>query len=408
MKRENSNRVAMINTSVSYCDDNAAATAGIPQYALKVTEVKAKMVLVNGLNQIASGTSKGVTLDTILIREAMTNLAYKCANATLAYANDMNNNTLRVLVKLTMTDFEEMRKEDVDDVCQRVHDATNANIAAVVGYGIDLTDVTDLQVAIDLYRTSSQDPRKAIVSASQARAKEDELIREVIDNLLIGKLDVMTNTLRFSNNDYWRGYFQSRIIINLGVTTAKVRGTVKTEEDVPLVGVMFRIMETGTQNEVARVFTKVKGAFTGSNLPAGNFDFEWSFEGYETVTETNVRISAGKELQRKIVMEPSSGTVTVWEGNLGMGMTGNVKAGVIANPDATVKLEALLMPMNFFASGTPNGGAAGAVITVNPGMPVTMKLSVLAAQIGWNAVNSFLNVQNGGMMPGAWKVTVMG
>ena len=102
MKRENSNRVAIINTSVSYCDDHTADTAGIPQFTLKVTEVKSKMVLVNALNQIASGTSRGVTLDTKLIRGAMTNLAYKCAIATLAYANDMENNTWRVLVKMTM------------------------------------------------------------------------------------------------------------------------------------------------------------------------------------------------------------------------------------------------------------------------------------------------------------------
>jgi len=406
MRRVNSNRVNMINSLITFCDNRAAVTAAIILFSLRLAEVKAKMVLINGLNLVAMGAKDGVRQDTDLIRGAMTNLAYKCANATFAYANEVKDTVLRAKVKLTMTDFTTLKKEDVDELCEKVYVAANAHAADVVNYGVVLTDISDLLVAIGLYRTNSQNPREAQITAGQATKQANILIRELIDDLLIGQLDAMANTLRFENNEFWRGYFQARIIINIGTTHTKVRGTVKDEDDVPLVGVLFRVMETGTENEVARVFTKVKGLFSANNLPAGDFDLEWSFDGYETVKEVGVHLSAGKELKRVVVMEPSSGTVTVWEGNLGMGMTGNVHAGVIANPDATVKLEALLMPMNFFASGTPNGGAAGAVISVNPGAPVTMKLSVLAAQIGWNAVNSFLNVQNGGMMPGAWKVTV--
>lgn len=234
------------------------------------------------------------------------------------------------------------------------------------------------------------------------------MIREVIDDLLVGQLDKMTNTLKETNSDFHEAYYQARIIIDLGTSSTMVRGTVKDGGDVPLIGVQFRVLMAGTDTEVKKVFSEVKGVYRAAKLPTGFFDLEWSFAGYDTVNELNVKLTAGKDLRRNIVMVASSGTVTVWEGNLGMGMTGNVKAGVIENPDATVKLEAFMMPMNFFASGTPNGGATGAVINVSPGIPVEMKLSVLAAQIGWNAANSFLNVQNGGMMPGAWKVTVTG
>jgi hypothetical protein len=47
----------------------------------------------------------------------------------------------------------------------------------------------------------------------------------------------------------------------------------------------------------------VKGKFNAAKLPPGNFDFVFEKEGYKTVTETNVKISAGKELKRKIVMD---------------------------------------------------------------------------------------------------------
>ena len=72
----------MINATIALCDANTATTAGIASFATVLGNAKAKMVLINSLNQIGAGTTKGVTLDTNGIRKAMTALALKCANAT--------------------------------------------------------------------------------------------------------------------------------------------------------------------------------------------------------------------------------------------------------------------------------------------------------------------------------------
>lgn len=403
MKNTNSNRVNAVNTTVLFCESNVSATSGIPLFSTVLGDVKAKMVLVNSLNQIADGSTKGVTLDTKLLRGAMVNLAFKCANGTLAYANSIGSNTLKDLVNFTMSDFERAKKEDVDDMCQTVHDVAAANVAAIASYGVLGTDVTDLQVAIDLYRVGSQSPRQAIVSRSVAKRQVSDLIREVMDDLLVGQLDKMVNTLRVSNGGFWGGYFQAREVVDLGRTTAKIRGTVKDGNDVPLVGVVFRVVEAGTSNVIAEVVSQVKGVFNSGSLPSGFVDLAWSFGGYETVEELNVKISAGKELRRRVVMVAQP-AVVVREGNLGMGMIGNVDVSGLDNPDATVQLEAMGVQMNFFASNSLNGGAAGGVVSVQPGMPVEMKASQLAAAIGLGGVNSFLNVQNVGMMPGSWRV----
>lgn len=405
MKNTNSNRVNMVNSTVLFCENNTGATSGIPLFTNVLGDVKAKMVLVNGLNQIADGSTKGVTLDTKLLRGAMVNLAFKCANGTLAYANSIGNNTLKALVNFTMSDFERAKKEDVDDMCQTVHDAAAANAAAIAGYGVLGTDITDLQVAIDLYRVSSQSPRQAIVTRSVAKRQVSDLIREVIDDLLVGQLDKMVNTLKMVNGAFWSGYFQAREVVDLGMTTAKIRGTVKDGNDVPLVGVVFRVTEAGTNNVIVEVVTKAKGVFSSGSLPSGFVDLRWSFEGYKMVEELNVKISAGKELRRRVVMV-AQGAAFVREGNLGMGMIGNVDLSGLDNPDATVKLEAMGVQMNFFASNSPNGGAAGGVVSVQPGVPVEMKASQLASAIGLGGMNGFFNVQNVGMMPGSWRVVV--
>ena len=195
MKTTNSNRVNMINTTTGFCDANTAATTGITGFAGVLTVIKGKVVLINSLNQIGEGTTKGVTLDTKGLRKAMTALALKCANATLAFANSTNNNTLAALVNFSESKLNGLKKEDVDDVCEAIHDATNTNIAGASPFGVSAGDVTDFQTSIDLYRTASQNPRKALITKSQAKKQAGEMLRDVIDNILVKLLNKMVNTL---------------------------------------------------------------------------------------------------------------------------------------------------------------------------------------------------------------------
>jgi len=404
MKTKNSNRVNMINSTIGYSDANTAATAGIPSYATILAQVKSKMVLINSLNQIADGTTKGVTLDTNALRKEMTTLALKCANATLAYANSIHNNTLAVLVNYSESELNRKKKEDIDDVCEAIHDATDTNIAGASNFGVTPTDVTDLQAAIDLYRIASQNPRQAIITKSQAKKQVTEMIREVIDELLVAQLDKMVNTLKATNKVFYDGFKQAREILDLGTTTAKVRGTVLDEEDVPLRGVIFSILDTGTEDEVARVKTDMKGKFNASKLPAGLFDFKWELKDYKTVIETEVKISNGKELKRKVVMERE----VVIEGYVGAGAIVNIDAGggddkVTMQTKVTVTVTG--SALRFYASDSPNGMPGTKFIDVQAGQTITKTVHEIALLIGADDMNQFVNVQNVGAMQGHYKIT---
>lgn len=303
MDNKNTNRLNMINTVVTFSDDNPTPTAGIPAYATALGAVKTKRTLINGLNIVAGEASTGVTLDTNVLRKAMQDLALKCAAGTFAFASTTNNETLKVKVNFKEYQLKNEKKEDVDDVCEGIQIATNDNIADVVDYGVATTDPADLLTAIGLYRTASQNPRNKIIAKSQAGADAVRMVGEIISDLFENKMDKMIDTLKGSNRTHWNSYQQAREIIDLGSTTAKARGTVLDELDVPKSNVKFSIFNTGTTNLVMSVITDAKGKFNASGIPAGDYDFKWELAGFVTVTETNVHISAGKELQRKIVMK---------------------------------------------------------------------------------------------------------
>jgi hypothetical protein len=302
MKTVTSNRANMINSTLTYCGANTSATAGIPQFAIIVGQVGTKMVLVNSLNQISTGTTTGITLDTNALRTAMTSFALKCSKGTLAFANQTNNNALAALVKYTKTDLERATKEDVDDLCENIYDGTSANIALLAGFGILPADVTDLRTSIDLFRIASQNSRQAIITKKQANKQIEAIVRMVIDDLLIDQLDNLAGTLEMSNPEFVSGYKYAREIIDLGRTTAKIRGTVLNINDVPLQQVEFSVFKAGTNELVKRVSTDIKGKYGAAELPAIFVDLQWRLAGYETLTETNLKIVAGKEYQRKKVM----------------------------------------------------------------------------------------------------------
>lgn len=406
MKNENSNRVNMINANITFCDANSTATSGIPAFAIALAAVKAKMLLINSYNQIGKGTTKGVTLDTKGLRKNMTDLALKCANATLAFANSTSNNTLAALVNFSETKLNALKKEDVDDVCQGIHDATNANSAGALNFGIVATDITDLQSSIDLYRVASQNPRQAIISKSQAKKQVENMVREVIDDLLLAQMDKMVNTLKPSNKTFWDGYRQSREILDLGTTTAKVRGTVLDEEDVPLKSVIFSILDSGTEDVVVSVKTDNKGKFNASKLKAGLFDFKWELDGYKPVIETEVKISNGKELKRKVVMVKSTGVTK--EGDLMQGSVANIDvSGVDDQKVSKVTIEATNTTMRFYGAKNPgDGNGGGAFIDVQAGQSVTKSAKDFGMQTGLGMQGNFLNVQNVGGMMGHWKITI--
>jgi len=306
------NLINMIRTLLNYCTTNAAATAGIAAFAGVKTTADNKLILIDGLNQLSSGSVTGVTLDTIIIRQTMTDIALKCGDAVSAYASSVNNNTLRQKVTYTISSLNRLRKEDIDDICQQIHDEANTHIVAAGPFGYDATDVTDLATAINLYRTSMQNPRAFTVSKKQANENIKLLTREIVDNLFEKQMDRMAKTLRTSNPEFVQGYFYSREIINLGSTTAKVRGSVKNALEEPLVGVTITMRKTGQLNKIAETLSGIGGKYILTDFPADDYDLYWQFPGYQAITEINVHIAAGKEIRRNITMQPVTGqTITI-------------------------------------------------------------------------------------------------
>lgn len=403
MNLYSSNLTNMIRTTLNYCTTNPTPTMGIPAFAGVKTTTENKLILIDQLDQIVVRSVKDVTLDTILIRKAMSNIALKCGDAVSAYATGVNNNVLRGKVTYTLPQLNRFKKEEVDDICQVIHDEANANILLAGPFGYTPTDVTDLLTAITLYRASMQDPRAFTVSKKQAVENIKVLIREIIDINLKGQLDKMVNTVKASAPDFVQGYYFSREIIDLGSTTAKVRGTIRNPEGTFLLGASFYMTKTGQPTKEFETTADAEGKYGIANLPADDYDLYWSALGYITQTETNLHIPAGKEFTRNKVLQHMVITGTITSGQL-INILGP------SNPEwrigATIKIKnttstPMIGGITFYPANNPGDGYPGTGGSILlPGQEETHLIT--AADF-----KPYLNIQNQGPNPGTYEITFL-
>ena len=403
MKNLISNRVNMVRTTLNHIALDPTPVMSIPAFAGVRTTAINKLTLIDQLTQIANRSVRDVTLDTNLIRITMSNIALKVGDAVSAYAASVNNNVLRGKVTFTLPKLNKFKKDEVDDICQTIHDEANTNIAVAGPFGYDATDVTDLQTAIDLYRTSMQSPREFTITKKQANANITLLAREIIDNIFKKQMDKMVNTKKATFPDFVQAYYFAREIINIGSTTAKVRGTLRNPEGTFLVGATFYITKTGETQKVGESLADSLGKYGISHLLADDYDLYWSALGYETLTESNLHIPAGKEFTRNKVLQH-----TVITGTITSGQQLNILGP--SNPawrvGATVKIKnTTTTPMvggiAFFPANNPGDGYPGSGGSILlPGQEETHIIT--AADF-----KPYLNIQNQSTNSGTYEITFL-
>jgi hypothetical protein len=269
------------------------------------------------------------------------------------------------------------------------------------------SDVTDLQAAIDLFRARNGDTRQAIISRSQANEQAHTMIREVIDELLEGQLDVMVNTVEETQAAFWSGYFQARQIIDPGTFSTVLKILVVNEAN------NDPILSAKCYRDDSPDFKKSSklGFVTFKDIEEGAHSFVLKHKLFEDLTIPSVMISYGKRHNATAKMKPilpggGSGNLIMREYDIAAsGLVDFDLTGVNGTPASMATIE---------VTG-PAGVRLGAV--ANPGdIPgpthydketgsITMSLDEFKTLIGFGGINMYLTAQNIGMVATHIKIT---
>lgn len=307
MNRHAANQTNAIRTVVAYLyiAANVTITNAITAFAAVLLSVKNKLILIDSYDSIVTSTTKGVTIDTKAVRGVMESIAFKCSRAIIAYASQAPiDNALIAKAKYSKSQLKKIKKEDIAAVCEVIRKAASDNITDLADYGISATDVSDLAAAIALYLSANSNPRQATINKNVAIRQINQLIKEINQDLFPNQLDNLVLTLEASQSEFVAKYFEARVIIDLGKSHTKIKGTIVDKSGNPIPYASVKAMKTGTTTIDYLIKTNALGVIPNTYILPGDYDLLVEARGFISFTEISVHFSPGATIKRDFVLSP--------------------------------------------------------------------------------------------------------
>ena len=215
MNTRQENKLSMMEASIEVLDGHSTQVATVPALVAAKSALVAKTLAIRKDNLTQQKTTKGKTTDKGIRKFALADTAYSTAAAVQAYAAEINNNDLYELVNFSRWNLRQTDDEEIQQVCQLIHNEANGVLASLADYGIDATDLSDLQDLIDDWGSKSQMPRVAISEKKTATASIPTLFKEA-DAILTKRVDKLMENFITSEPEFYATYHNARRIVNAG------------------------------------------------------------------------------------------------------------------------------------------------------------------------------------------------
>jgi len=282
MENAQENKLSMYETTGEVLDANSALMSNLPGLVIARSALANKTLEIRQVNMIQIKSTKGKTQDKAARKLLLADTSYGVAAAVQAYAAVTENNDLYELVNFTRTALRETEDEGLEQVCQLIHDEANGVVGSLLDYGVDSTDLLNLQGLITAWGTQSQAPRMAISERKMATQTLPSLFKDA-DAILKKRMDKLMEKFRVSNPEFYATYHVARRIVDAGhgkKKLATLSGLVLGNPmGLPLVGATVQIEEL-------TVVTGPDGRFVAEKVKFGERTAVVKAVGYKDLTES--------------------------------------------------------------------------------------------------------------------------
>lgn len=216
MDKGQENYISMCTAVDDTCAAESVIVAGVPALQTGHINLKKNIALVKAFQLIQDTKLSGWAAKKGNLKDDMITKSMKIVEGASAYAIASGDEVLQGELKYTKSELGEMRDEQVDVACNLINAKAGAiPIASLADYNIVAADFTNQTTAIGLYSAVRQMPsgkedEKQV--ATKGIADTIELMRK---NFKV--MDKLVNTLKDSEPDFVKRYFNSREIYDLGV-----------------------------------------------------------------------------------------------------------------------------------------------------------------------------------------------
>lgn len=218
-------KLSMYRGLAAFCDANTAIISINVAFIMALNDFKANIAAITAAAQQEATVITGIAMDKNQARQTVCNQTTAIAAMIYAYAATVGNNTLKMEVDFPVTALMRLREDQLAPRCQNVHDAGEANLAALADYGVTAVNLADLQTAIDNYSAIINKPRTAIIDRKMQGAAIDQLF-EANDSILKDRMDKIVFFFNTANPEFVHTYEAMRRVVKPPTTVTQLRGKI--------------------------------------------------------------------------------------------------------------------------------------------------------------------------------------
>lgn len=278
----------MSGAAVTYLTANAAITATLPNFSVYFATVQTTNAQILTAKVQQEADKSGDTANKNMLRTNLIVLAIDVARRVVAYATNVNNNSLLKLVDYTESDLKRSSDSNLVSICQVIRDNANTNVTALAAYGVTAAVLTTLQTAITNFNAAIPKGRVDTTDSGEATKILANLFKTLATNW--EKIDTLVEMVRTSQPNFYDEYQKVRKVIETGSGSLAVKGLVTdamTGEPVKGATLSFSLEGNNGMAKAAKAATESvvkktadKGGFNIKSLPSGMYTVTIKKVGY--------------------------------------------------------------------------------------------------------------------------------
>lgn len=211
-KQESTEKMSV--ATVAYLLANPTITAGLPNFPAYFTVIQTTNTQIQAAQVQQEADKSGDTVTKKLARATLIAQAIDVSRRVVAYATNVNNNALLILVNYTESDLNRSSDTKLVGSCQVIRDNANANVAALAPYGVTAPILTTLQASITSFNTSIPKVRVDTTDRGEATKLLASLFKTLLSNW--AKIDTLVEMVRTAQPNFYNEYQLVRKVIVMG------------------------------------------------------------------------------------------------------------------------------------------------------------------------------------------------
>lgn len=288
---------------------NAPIILSIPGLSNILTNIQTTNASIAIAKVQQEADKSGDTTTKNLLRAALILQAIDVSRRMVAYATNINNNSLLALINYREYDLKRSTDSNLISICQVIRDNANTNIAPLGAYGVTAATVTALQTSITTFSTAVPKLRVGTTDSGETT----QLLSSLFKTLKVNwkKIDTLVEMVRISQPAFYNEYQRVRKVINLGRGSIALKvktvnsHTGQPEANVTLivsaVNALTKSTTSSTKDTIIKKTAKGGGGHI-KNLPDGNYVITAKKTGFKDFSVT-ISIVNGEKKIIQIFME---------------------------------------------------------------------------------------------------------